>query len=68
MPKIGDTKHCTACDNGVMTLTMVHVSDAWFVGDETRAVPDELRPYPVWICSDRDCKFEQKLAEHELQA
>jgi hypothetical protein len=68
MPKIGDTRQCTECDNGVMTLTMVHVPEAWFVNDETREVSDQLRPYPAWLCSNKDCQFEQKLAEHELQA
>lgn len=66
MPKIGDAKLCSECGRGTMTLTMVHVPEV--VVDQTLPVSVELGTYPAWVCSNKDCKFEQRLAEHELQA
>jgi hypothetical protein len=66
MPKIGDSKLCSECGRGTMTLVMVHAPE--FVVDETMPVSVDLETYPAWVCSSDDCKFEKKVAEHELQA
>jgi hypothetical protein len=66
MSKVGDSKLCSACGRGTMTLMMVHVPE--FVIDETKPVSSSLETYPAWVCSSKDCNFEQRIAEHELQA
>ena len=66
MFKVGDSKLCSACGRGTMTLVMVHVPE--FVVDETMPVSIPVETYPAWVCSSQDCKFEQRVAEHELQA
>ena len=66
MPKIGDSKLCSECGRGTMTLVMVHAPDP--AADQPTHGSAPAETHPAWVCSSADCKFEQKVADHELQA
>ena len=47
MTKMGDTRTCSRCGTGTMTLTMAHVPE--FVIDESKPASTVMKPYPAWV-------------------